>query len=220
MVVAVKTMRVSDPETVETLRAVMPLPPVGDLMPAMPLARVSEASASVCSASWSCCSRAAVSSWASMSPAATSSPTCTLTDATVPLAGNPTVACDVGSMVATPVSSASTARRVTTAVRYDSPVAPNAPIAKATISTPTTRIAVVTMIRRRCHQGRRRSSSSKRFARGSGDATVVIIRSSARRSVRGGRHATPDTRRRSSRRPSPRRSRAMPRERTGSRGCR
>ena len=47
--------------------------------------------------------------------------------------GNPTVACATGSIVATLVSSESTARRVTVAVRYDAPLEPIASVANATI---------------------------------------------------------------------------------------
>ena len=62
-------------------------------------------------------------------------------DSTVPEIGNPIVACATGSIVATLVSSASTARRVTTAVLYDAPLEPIASVANATISTTTSTTA-------------------------------------------------------------------------------
>ena len=56
-----------------------------------------------------------MSSDARVWPAVTVSPTATATDATVPLTGNATVACETGSMVATPFWRESTLRVATVA---------------------------------------------------------------------------------------------------------
>ena len=78
------------------------------------------------SVSWACASAACfvcnvvinalVSSEASVPPAWTACPSATLTDATVPLTGNATVACETGSIVATPFWRASTIAGPATAV--------------------------------------------------------------------------------------------------------
>ena len=92
-----------------------PIPPT--LWPASAFESVSWACASAACLVWRACVSAWVSSDASVPLASTGWPTWTLTDATVPLTGNATVACDTGSIVATPCQHRVDVRVATVAVR-------------------------------------------------------------------------------------------------------
>ena len=105
-------------------RSVAPLPDAPDDdegrdvdSPARAFVNASCACASAACLVWSVWVRSWVSSDARVWPAVTVSPTSTATDATVPLTGNATVACETGSMVATPFWSESTLRVATVATR-------------------------------------------------------------------------------------------------------
>ncbi len=112
-----------------------------------------------------------VSSWARVWPALTLSPAWTPTDPTVPDIGKATVASTVGSMVATPLSAASTFWVEATAVRYPVPDESNAPLRSA-----TTRARITSTTPPSARIERRRLGGSLTVATGSRSGNSVASR--------------------------------------------
>ena len=102
-VLVVAELRVADdPEPADPEPPAPPAPAPPTLWPESAFESVSFACASAAAFVWSVSTRDCGSSDASACPTATWSPTATFTVETVPLIGNATVACETGSMVATP----------------------------------------------------------------------------------------------------------------------